>query len=152
MQYSQAEHGRVFVIRLEDGEVVHVEIEAFARQHGIAAASVLVVGGADKGSKLVVGPQEGRGVTPVIPMSRCLDDVHEVAGTGTIFPDESGQPILHLHMACGRNDQTITGCTRSGVKVWQVMEVILSELAGATACRQMDPQTGFKLLQMNTLS
>jgi predicted DNA-binding protein with PD1-like motif len=52
MQYSQAEPGRVFVIRLEDGEVVHEEIEAFARRHGIAAASVLVVGGADNGSKL----------------------------------------------------------------------------------------------------
>lgn len=147
MQYSEAKPGRVFVIRLEDGEVVHAEIETFARRHGITAASVLVVGGADKGSKLVVGPQAGRGVAPVIPMSHLLDDVHEIAGVGTLFPDESGQPILHLHMACGRNDQTVTGCIRSGVKVWHVMEVILSELIDTTATRRMEPQIGFKLLK-----
>lgn len=147
MQYSEARQGRVFVLRLEDGEIIHTEIEAFARKKSITAAAVIIVGGADKGSKLVVGPQQGRGVSPVVPMSRILEDVHEVAGTGTLFPDDAGNPMLHLHMACGRNDQTITGCIRSGVKVWHVLEVILFEFIDSSATRQMDAVTGFKLLQ-----
>lgn len=146
MQYSEAKFGRVFVIRLEDGETVHTEIEAFARQQKIVTAAVLLLGGADKGSHLVVGPEKGRGVSPVVPLSHILTDVHEVTGTGTLFPDESGEPILHLHMACGRKDHAVTGCIRSGVKVWQVMEVILYELVGSTATRQMDSVIGFKLL------
>ncbi len=146
MRYSQAKLGRVFVIRLEDGEILHTEIEKFAVQHGIKAAAVMVVGGVDKNSSLIVGPEKGRDVSPVIPMSTILKDVHEATGTGTLFPDEDGKPILHLHMACGRNEKTITGCIRLGVKVWHVMEVIIFELTESTAVRSLDPATGFKLL------
>jgi len=148
MQFQEVKQGRVFIIRLEDGETVHTEIEAFARLHNINAAAVILVGGVDKESQLVVGPEQGRGVSPVVPLSHVLEDVHEVSGTGTIFPDESGRPILHLHMACGRKERTITGCIRSGVRVWQVLEVILFELIGGTASRRMDPETGFKLLRI----
>jgi predicted DNA-binding protein with PD1-like motif len=52
-----------------------------------------------------------------------------------------------MHMACGRNGDTVTGCVRTGVKVWQVMEVILFELMESTGVRRPDPATGFKLLQ-----
>ncbi|NIT59971.1 MAG: DUF296 domain-containing protein, partial [Aliifodinibius sp.] len=31
MKYSEAKQGRIFVIRLEDGDIVHDEIERFAR-------------------------------------------------------------------------------------------------------------------------
>ena len=145
MKYSQAKQGRVFIIRLEDGEIVHEEIEKFAREQSITAAALIVVGGAAKNSKLVVGPQQGD-VRPVKPMEHILDDVHEIAGTGTLFPDDEGNPLLHMHMACGRNLSTITGCVRSGVKVWQIMEVILMELVDTTGIRVMDPKLGFKLL------
>ncbi len=52
----------------------------------------------------------------------------------------NGNPILHMHMACGREENTVTGCIRNGVKVWQVMEIILTELLENTATRQYDPQ------------
>ena len=147
MQFSEGKQGRVFVIRLEDGETVHTEIENFAIKQSINAAVVFIIGGADKDSTLVVGPEQGRGVSPVIPLSHVLDNVHEVSGTGTIFPDESGQPILHMHMACGRKDHAVTGCIRFGVKVWHVMEVVLFEIVDSSATRQIDPETGFKLLK-----
>jgi predicted DNA-binding protein with PD1-like motif len=146
MRYSQAKQGRVFVIRLEDGEIIHTQLEKFAAEHGIKAASVTIVGGVDQDSCLIVGPEKGRGISPVIPMSTTLKDVHEATGTGTIFPDDTGKPVLHLHMACGRNEKTITGCIRSGVKVWHVLEVILFELTECAAVRRLDPVTGFKLL------
>ena len=146
MKYSEAKLGRIFVIRLEDGEIVHEVIEAFALEHSIHAASLIILGGPDEGSRLVVGPENGRCAPPVIPLERVLDDVREVTGTGTIFPDDEGNPILHLHMACGRNSSTITGCIRQGVRVWHVMEVILFELTGTSARRLRDAATGFKFL------
>ena len=145
MKYSEARQGRIFVIRLENGEIVHSQLEKFVKDHNISRASLLVIGSADKGSRLVVGPAESR-VNPVLPMAHELYDAHEITGTGTIFPDDEGKPILHLHMACGREENTVTGCIRTGVKVWQVMEVILTELLDNTATRQLDPNTGFKLL------
>ncbi|MGW8221996.1 MAG: PPC domain-containing DNA-binding protein [Syntrophobacteria bacterium] len=146
MKYSEAKHGRIFVIRLEDGDIVHDEIERFAREKSIGAAALIIVGGADQKSKVVVGPERGR-ATPVVPMEHVLDEVHEIAGVGTLFPDDAGNPVLHMHMACGRKSSTITGCIREGVRVWHVMEVIVFELADTTGVRTHDSKTGFKLLQ-----
>ena len=145
MKYAEAGAGRIFVIRLEDDDIVHEVIEKFARELDIKAAALIVLGGADLDSKLVVGPEEGR-AKPLHPMEHILEDVHEVAGTGTLFPDDQGNPILHMHMACGRKSSTVTGCIRTGVKVWHVMEVILFELIDTTGRRLVDPETGFKLL------
>ena len=146
MRYSQAKQGRTFVLRLEDGDIVHEEIERFAREQSIEAAGLIIVGGADQGSKLVVGPEQGR-AQPVVPMEHILDNVYEIAGTGTIFPDDQGNPVLHMHLACGRNASTVTGCVRRGVKVWHIMEVILFELVDTTAVRVLEPETGFKMLE-----
>lgn len=146
MKYSEARQGRIFVIRLEDGDVLHDELERFAVEKKVNAAYLIAVGGADSGSRLVVGPEEGR-ATPVKPMEHILSNVHEIAGVGTIFPDDQGAPILHMHIACGRQGQTITGCVRNGVKVWHVQEVIMIELLDTKAIRSLDMETGFKLLR-----
>ncbi len=148
MRFSEAKRGRVFIIRLEHGETVHESIELFSREHGINTARVMILGGADRGSRLVVGPEKGDSMPPN-PMETILDEVHEIAGVGTIVTDESGAPILHMHIACGRNESSITGCVRAGVRVWHVAEVVLEELVESTALRKKDPITGFKLLNPN---
>ena len=146
MKYSEAKPGRIFVIRLEDGDIVHEAIESFAKEHAVKAATLVILGGADKGSRLVVGPEEDRS-KPLIPMGLILEDVHEVAGVGTLFPDDEGNPTLHMHISCGRNGNTVTGCIRTGVKVWHVMEAVLFELVDSTGVRRPDEATDFKLLQ-----
>jgi len=145
MRYSQAKQGRIFIIRLEDGDIVHKEIEKLCRKESVKAAALIILGAADKGSKLIVGPQHGCG-KPIIPAEYIFDNVHEIAGTGTIFPDEKGKSVLHMHMACGRKTSSLTGCIRKGIKVWHVMEAILFELVDTTAVRSFDPTTGFELL------
>ena len=148
MKYTEARQGRVFVLRLEDGDIVHEVIEDFAREKSLTAAILIVVGGADEGSRLVTGPVDGRRM-PVEALTQVLDSVHETAGVGTLFPDEDGNPILHMHAACGRKTSTVTGCIRTGMKVWQVMEVFMIELVNTTAVRALDPLTGFKLLKIS---
>jgi len=145
MKAAQAGQGRIFVLRLEHGEVVHEAVEAFCRREGIRAAEVSVLGGVDDGSRLVVGPRDGQ-ARPIEPVLATLEGVHEATGTGTVFPDENGNPILHLHLACGRGTGTVTGCAREGVITWHVLEVILREIESATSRRRRDPETGFELL------
>ncbi|HBA86196.1 MAG TPA: DUF296 domain-containing protein [Verrucomicrobia bacterium] len=146
MKYSEAKRGRMFVIRLEDGDILHEEIERFAVAQGIRAASLIALGGADAGSKLVVGPALGRSM-PIEPLELDLDNVYEVAGTGTIFPNAEGRPELHMHLACGRGSDAVLGCVRRGVKVWHVIEVVLTELTDTSAVRALDAETGFYLLR-----
>ena len=45
MRFSEANRGRTFIIRLEDGDVLHECIEDFALAHGIRAAAIIAVGG-----------------------------------------------------------------------------------------------------------
>jgi predicted DNA-binding protein with PD1-like motif len=146
MKYSEASPGRIFVLRLEDGDIIHEQIERFALMKNIDTAALVAVGGIDKDSVLVVGPNNGR-ASPVVPMEHVLDNVHEVAATGTIFPNGRGEPVLHMHLAAGRKDKTVTGCVRKGVKVWQVLEVVVFELVDSTAKRVRDATTGFELLE-----
>ncbi len=146
MKYSEAKYGRVFVIRLEDGDILHECIEKFARENDVKDGFLMAVGGVDKGSKLVVGPEEGRAEN-INPMEYILDEVHEITGTGTLFPDEKGEPKLHMHIAGGRKDTTKTGCVRKGVKVWHILEIVLVELTDTEAKRIMDEKTGFELLE-----
>ena len=75
MKYSEAKQGRVFVLRLEDGDTVHEELERFAKEQGIRAAGLIIVGGADSGSMLIVGPEDGRS-DAIAPMTTVLRDVH----------------------------------------------------------------------------
>ncbi len=147
MKYSQANLGRILVVRLEDKDTLHVCVEELAKKEKIERAAVIAIGGADKGSKLVVGPKEGR-AEKIEPMVKVLEGVHEIAAVGTIFPDVEGNPKLHMHASCGRSDDTITGCVREGVDIWHIGEVIIFELTGNDASRKVDEETGFELLSV----
>jgi len=146
MQYSEGQIGRVFAIRLEHGERMPEALEQFAADKGVQSGLAIMVGGADEGSRFVVGPEDGQTMPPV-PMVNMLSGVHEVAAVGTLFPDEQGQPRLHMHAAFGRGEQTRSGCIREGIVTWQVLEIILLEITDLNAARRPDAGTGFSLLQ-----
>jgi len=147
MQYGEGRIGRIFVVRLEEGERLPEAIEDFARTQGIREAMVIYVGGAQDGSRLVVGPEAGQ-QDAVIPIVYTLAGIQEVLGVGTLFPDEAGEPVLHLHAATGREGRATLGCSRAGVEVWLVGEVIILEITGSGGIRRKDPGTGFKLLEL----
>src|SRR3989304_1010700 len=146
MQFTEAKLGRVFVLRLHDGDHLPEVLESFAAENNIATALCFFLGGAKEKSRVVVGPKNGYALPPE-PMVTLLNGVHEAHGVGTIFPDEEGKPKLHMHSSFGRNETTITGCVRMGVDVWRIGEIIIIELIGATAKRAKDKETGFEFLE-----
>lgn len=145
MLYTKAKQGRCFILRLEDGEIIQETIEKFAVKEGIKRAYIQVVGAADKGSILITGPEKSRS-EKLIPMHAILNEMHEVFGFGTIFPGNDGVPKLHMHLACGRDENTITGEIRNGVKVWRILEAMVVELIDNESTREFDKKTGFNLL------
>jgi predicted DNA-binding protein with PD1-like motif len=108
----------------------------------------ILVGGIDDGSRIVVGPRRDSGEQP-IPMEYELEGVHEVLGTGTLICDEDGNPVLHLHISAGRKGGASTGCSRAGIEVWQIGEVILVELFSSGCRRVFDERSGFKKLKLD---
>jgi predicted DNA-binding protein with PD1-like motif len=146
LNYTEVSLARIFILRLQHDETLHEVIEEFADQKQVKSALCFFLGGAQEKSKIVVGPKDGDAMPPE-PMVTLLKGVHEACGVGTIFIDEKGKPKLHMHASFGRNDNAITGCVRMGVDVWQIGEVVILELAGGSAKRVKNKETGFEFLE-----
>lgn len=149
MKACEGHMGRVFVIRLEDGDVIPGCIERFAEENGVSVGHVILVGGIRDG-EVVVGPRRSE-ERPVQPILLPIKGVHEVVGAGVLAPDEDGKPILHIHAALGRLDKTLTGCLRFGVTTWLLGEIILYEILGTKAARVRDKESGLALLEPATV-
>ena len=148
MKACEGQLGRIFLIRLDDGDVVPACIEDFAERNGVSVGQVILVGGIGDG-EIVVGPKRSN-ERPPQPMLLPIDGAHEVLGVGVLAPGEDGKPILHIHAALGRSGKTMSGCLRPGVTTWLVAEAILYEILGANAVRIKDEQSGFTLLDIVT--
>jgi len=146
MKATEGKIGRVFVLRLEDGDVVPDCIERFAAEKAVKAGHVILIGGIG-GGEVVVGPRKSNEMPPD-PMLLPVDGAHEVLGVGVLAPNEDGRPVLHMHASLGRAGQTLTGCLRPGVTTWLVGEAIIYEIIGTDARRLFDEKSGFGLLEV----
>ncbi|MDD5492564.1 MAG: DNA-binding protein [bacterium] len=146
MKYSEGNIGRVFVVRLEEGDWLPQSIEILAKDKEIKRGICLLVGGIKGGGTIVAGPRQEDAI-PIETINQVLNGIHEIVAIGTIFPDEDGIPKLHMHAALGRDQETITGCVRLGIETWKVGEVILLEIINNHAHRIKETATGFELLE-----
>jgi uncharacterized protein len=147
LNFTQARMGRIFIVRLHNDDHLPIVLETFAENQKISSALCFFLGGVQDKSRIVVGPKDGN-VFPPEPMSLLLKGVHEACGVGTIFCNEEGKPKLHMHAAFGRESETLTGCVRMGVDVWQIGEVLILELTETVAKRAVDKKTGFEFLEV----
>lgn len=145
MKAAEGKIGRVFILRMDDGDEMPGSIETFAKEKGVRVGYVSFVGGIGAG-KIVTGPRDPA-TRPVDPMMTEIENAHEVAAVGVLAPDEAGNPVLHMHGAFGRETQTLSGCMRPGVKTWLVGEVILYEILGTGSMRIRDEAAGFSRLE-----
>lgn len=145
MQVTEGSIGRVFILRLEDGEELKPSIERFAAEHGIQVGYVSFIGGVC-GGMIVTGPQAEQ-AWPIQPQQREVGKMHEAAAIGLLAPDENGTPALHLHGALGRDSDIVNGCLREGIKTWVTGEVVMYEVLGAACLRVLDNESGLTLLQ-----
>ena len=148
MRSAEFGSNRAFVLRMNDGEILHETIDEFCRENGILRASVTLTGAVDAGSVLVSGPSLPLG-DKVSPERIVIPAPCELSGTGTVFPDEEGRPISHLHGSVGRVGFSAVGDLCHGMKVWLVMEAVIIELSGDCGFRRIgDSRIDGKLLEI----
>ena len=82
MKAREGKIGRVFVIRLEDGDKIPDCLETFADDNSVKAGHVVLVGGIG-GGQIVAGPRNSN-ARPPDPMLLPIDGAHEVAGVGVM--------------------------------------------------------------------
>jgi len=146
VQSVEGKIGRIFLLRLDDNDVIPTCIEEFAQEKKINFGWVTIIGCLKKGN-VAMGPRDGEEIPPN-PMMIPIDGVHEMLAVGFIAPDASGKPVLHIHGSMGRAGQTKAGCLRDGVSVWCYSEAVINEITGIEARRLFDKETGFILLNL----
>jgi len=145
MKYTTGSVGRVVTIRFEEDDPIYESIATVAQQEKIECGVFWVIGGVKNGG-VVVGPSDDR--MPPVPVVEHFKDPREIAGIGTIFPDESGTPSLHMHATIGKGEKVITGCPRKGLDCWLVTEAVIMEMTGVKAKRLKHERSGFSLLEV----
>ncbi|WP_292407592.1 MULTISPECIES: PPC domain-containing DNA-binding protein [unclassified Methanoculleus] len=141
MQYSEGQVGRVFTVRIDDGEDFIREIRRFAAAMNIQNGMIHFLG-AVRSAKIVTGPKE-----PVIPPSPKGEEIFggwELLGFATIYPGE-GEPSIHIHTAAGKGIQSLAGCLREQAEVYVVIEAVIMEFVGISAKRIRDEKIGVDL-------
>ena len=144
MEYSKGTIGRIFLLKFDDNDIVLKELDRFARQERLKAATLIFLGALKKGH-IVTGPKKP--VIPPEPNWTRFKDGWEVMGIGTIIANKNG-PQIHIHTSMGKKNKVITGCVRKDSKVFLVVEAIVFELKGIKAAKELDPETGLNLLKI----
>jgi predicted DNA-binding protein with PD1-like motif len=137
MQYTEGQLGRVFVVRIDNGEDMLISLRQFIEDKSIQAGSILFLGALMNG-RMVTGPEEP--VIPPVPHFVMFEGGWEVFGVGTIYPGEEG-PHIHYHASVGRSGHALTGCLREKATTYLIIEAVILEFTGLTARREFDKKT-----------
>jgi predicted DNA-binding protein with PD1-like motif len=137
MQYTEGQIGRVFVVRIDDGEDMLISLRQFISDKSIQAGSILFLGALMNG-RMVTGPEDP--VIPPVPHFVLFEGGWEVFGVGTIYPGESG-PHIHYHASVGRSGHALTGCLREKAITYLIVEAVIMEFNGLSARREFDKRT-----------
>ena len=146
MQYTEGQLGRVFIVRIDDGEDMLVSLRQFILDKGIHAGSILFLGALMSG-RMVTGPEEP--VIPPTPHFVMFEGGWEVFGLGTIYMGESG-PHIHYHASVGRSGHALTGCLREKATTYLIVEAVIQEFTGLSARREFDKKMQVHLPVLGT--
>lgn len=144
MKYQAGKCGRIFVGRLEDKEDILEAIIDVAKKENVKSAIFYLLGGIKQG-KIVVGPEKEE--MPPVPVWREMNESTEMLGIGTIFWQEN-EPKIHFHGAFGKKDNVKVGCLRGESSTFLVLEMVIIEIEGVNAKRELDPVSGLTLLKL----
>ena len=134
MQYTEGQLGRVFVVRIDNGEEMLSSLRTFIAEKEIHSGSILFLGALMSG-RMVTGPEEP--VIPPVPHYVMFEGGWEVFGVGTIYPGEGG-PHIHFHASVGRSGHALTGCLREEATAYLIVEAVIHEFVGLSARREFD--------------
>jgi len=141
MQYSEGQLGRVFVVRIDNGEDFLVTLQKFIGEKEIETGTILFLGALKEG-RLVTGPEEL--TFPPSPHFVMFEGGWETFGIGTICQGDAG-PAIHYHASFGRAGHALTGCLRELATTYLIIEAVILEFTGFGIHREMDEATKMSL-------
>ena len=142
MEYTQVQLGRVFIIRLDNGDDLLDSIKQITIKENIKTGFAHIIGACSK-SNVVLGPKE-RSLPPV-PYYWNFDDARELLGFAFIA-QENNEPKIHLHSGIGHYTETKLGCIRNECNVFLTVEAVIQEVISNNITRKYDVNCKASLL------
>ncbi len=125
----------------DKGDDPIAELERFAREHDLTAASFTGIGAFED---VVLGYfDRGRKEYEEIPVAEQVE-VLSLAGDVAVA---DGEPAVHAHVVLGKRDGSAHGGHLLGGRVWPTLEVVLTE-SPAELRKSHDPETGLALIDL----
>jgi uncharacterized protein len=126
----------------DKGDEPIAELEGFAREHGVTAASFTGIGAFDD---VVLGYfDRGAKEYEEIPVR---EQVEVLALAGDVAVAD-GEPKVHAHVVVGKRDGTAHGGHLLRGRVWPTLEVVLTE-SPVELRKAYDPETGLALIDLS---
>jgi predicted DNA-binding protein with PD1-like motif len=130
-----------WAIVLDKGDEPVSELERFARNHDLTAASFVGIGAFEE---VVLGYfDRNRKEYAEIPVPEQVE-VLSLAGDVALDGDE---PKVHAHVVVGKRDGTAHGGHLLRGRVWPTLEIVLTE-APTELRKSHDPETGLALIDL----
>jgi uncharacterized protein len=134
--------GDRWALVFDKGDEPMAELERFAGQHELSAASFTGIGAFEE---VVLGYfDRERKEYEEIPLR---EQVEVLSLAGDVAIDE-GKPKVHAHVVVGKRDGTAHGGHLLRGRVWPTLEVVLTE-APAELRKSHDPETGLALIDLD---
>jgi len=138
-RFWEAHAGRAFVGRLDTGDDLVAEIEAFCAERDVRAAWVSVVGAVRRAAFAYYEQDERR------YLELGSDTHHEITGFVGNVSLRDGRPFLHAHATfCDRDGSAVGGHLLRGCEVWAA-EITIREMTDVELIRTPDELTGLAL-------
>lgn len=143
MEYRSGSMNRVFLVRFDQGDDFLAGLLEVVKKEEIKNGWFHCIGGLAE-ADVVIGPKEP--TMPPAPIWQQVDSPRELLGTGSIYPDEHGEPKIHLHTSLGEHGKAMTVCTRKNTKTYLIIEAYIIEITGIKASRPWYEAGGFNRL------
>lgn len=130
---------RDFLLVLDRGDDVVESLLAFAREHGIAGASLQAIGAFSRAAVAYWNPQ-----TKVYEEIAVDEQVEVLSLLGSLAMSPDGVRV-HAHAVLGRRDGSTVGGHLLRATVFPTLEVFIAE-SGTRIRRERDAETGLMLL------
>ena len=142
VKVAEGRVGRLLVFRLERGSDLLNSIRSAAEGAGVRAGLFMCIGGL---SRARLGFYIGSGRYKALDIEGPLE---LVACVGNLACGPSGELIVHAH-ACVADEEgrAYGGHVLEGCSISPTGELIVMELSGAELRREVDEETGLKLLR-----
>lgn len=140
MEYQKIDN-KIY-LRVDRGEEVLEKILEVATKENIALASVQAIGATDKFTVGLYSVENKK------YSSKTYEGEFEIVSLLGNITRKDGQPHIHLHIACGDENNHVFGGHLNYLRISATFECVIT-LSDGKITRKVDPITGLNILEFN---